>query len=68
MDGLQFIQSLLKLNPKARILAYTGGSRYLGTEENLTVAKALGAKRVLTKEEAFSRIADELRAMSEDGS
>jgi len=62
MDGLQFIQQLVRLDPGARIIAYTGGSRYQGTEENLTVARHLGATRVITKEEVFGRLLEEVRA------
>lgn len=64
MDGLQFIQQLMKLNPQARVIAYTGGSRYLGTEENLTVARMLGATRVITKEEIFGRLLQEVQAVA----
>lgn len=60
MDGLELIGTLRKRHPDIRILAYSGGSRYLDKEGSLALAKMLGARRILNKDDISTRLIQEL--------
>lgn len=60
-EGIETIRELRKISPEVKIIAISGGSRLL-SNEFLTVAKALGAQRILKKPIAF----DELRKAIEE--
>ena len=60
MDGLELIGTLRKKHSDIRILAYSGGSRYLDKEGSLALAKMLGARRVLNKDDINTRLIQEL--------
>ncbi|MGH7095689.1 MAG: response regulator [Stellaceae bacterium] len=47
-EGIETIMALLRENPRARIVAVSGGGR-LGSMDFLTVARKLGAKETLRK-------------------
>lgn len=48
-DGLDLITELKKAQPKARILAMSGGGRYLEGSDYLKLAKGLGAHAAIMK-------------------
>ncbi len=48
-DGLEVILELKKRQPNARVIAMSGGGRYLPAADCLRVAKGLGAHDVLQK-------------------
>lgn len=48
-DGLELITALKKAQPMARVIAHSGGGRYLTGPECLRVAKGLGAHETLLK-------------------
>lgn len=48
-DGVELIAALRKLQPAARVIAFSGGGRYLSGADCLRVAKGLGANEVLLK-------------------
>lgn len=64
-DGVELIGALRKLQPTARVIAFSGGGRYLSGADCLRVAKGLGANEVLmkpaTRDEMLAAVA---RAMS----
>lgn len=60
-DGLELISALKKVQPTARVLAYSGGGRYLTGMDCLRVAKGLGANEILLKPAARD---DLLRAVA----
>lgn len=48
-DGLDLITELKKVQPRARILAMSGGGRYLEGSDYLKLAKGLGAHAAVMK-------------------
>lgn len=48
-DGLELILDLKKRQPNARIIAISGGGRYLPAVECLRVAKGIGANETILK-------------------
>ncbi len=48
-DGLDLISALRQAQPKARILAISGGGRYVEGEDCLKMARGLGAHAIVTK-------------------
>lgn len=48
-DGLELIHALKREQPGARILAISGGGRYLVTDDCLRMARGLGAHAMLMK-------------------
>ncbi|MDO8543921.1 MAG: response regulator [Opitutaceae bacterium] len=48
-DGIDLIESVKKSRPTGRILAISGGGRYLDRDECLKIARGLGAHAVLMK-------------------
>lgn len=56
-DGLNLISSLKKLQPNARIVAMSGGGRYLQGEDYLKMARGLGAHAIVPKPFTFEELA-----------
>ena len=56
-EGLEMIVEFKRLYPEGRIIAISGGGR-CGSEENMKMAKALGAQRVLAKPFLHQEILD----------
>jgi CheY-like chemotaxis protein len=48
-DGIEVITGLRKFQPSARVVALSGGGRYLSAPQCLRVAQGLGANAVLLK-------------------
>jgi DNA-binding NtrC family response regulator len=48
-DGLDLITQLRKLQPSARIVAMSGGGRYMESDDCLKMARGLGANAVMMK-------------------
>lgn len=48
-DGLELITTLRKAQPEARILAISGGGRYIASDDCLNLARGLGAHAALFK-------------------
>lgn len=48
-DGLELITAFKKAQPEARILAISGGGRYLQSNDCLKIAKGLGAHGAVMK-------------------
>jgi DNA-binding NtrC family response regulator len=57
-DGLDLITELKKVQPKARILAISGGGRYLEGSDYLKLAKGLGAHSALMKPFTWQQLQD----------
>jgi len=47
-DGVETIMEFMQLNPKAKIIAISGGGR-IGPRDYLEMAEALGARRTFSK-------------------
>ncbi|MDM8522256.1 response regulator [Desulfococcaceae bacterium HSG8] len=48
-EGIEIIRDLKKKNPEIKIIAMSGGGKYVDSDMCLTVAKKLGAKYVFSK-------------------
>jgi CheY-like chemotaxis protein len=48
-EGVETILSLRKRRPNAKIIAISGGDRFVGADRPLNVARLLGAQRTFTK-------------------
>lgn len=48
-DGLMLIEGLKKTHPTARVLAISGGGRYMDGQEYLRIAEGFGANAALMK-------------------
>jgi DNA-binding NtrC family response regulator len=57
-DGLDLITELRKVQPKARILAMSGGGRYLEGSDYLKLARGLGAHNALMKPFTWEQLQD----------
>jgi len=55
-DGLNLITEVRKVQPKARIMAMSGGGRYLHGEDYLKMARGLGAHAIMTKPFTFQEL------------
>ncbi|MGH7944297.1 MAG: response regulator [Opitutaceae bacterium] len=55
-DGLDLITELRKKQPNARILAMSGGGRYLEGSDYLKLAKGLGAHTAIMKPFTFEQL------------
>src|SRR5688572_18342931 len=55
-DGLDLITELKKKQPNARILAMSGGGRYLEGSDYLKLAKGLGAHTAMMKPFTFDQL------------
>jgi two-component system, chemotaxis family, chemotaxis protein CheY len=67
-DGVEVLTTLKKTQPRARVLAISGGGTYLRAHDVLNVARGFGANGVLTK--PFNRtqlLAAVKQAMESDG-
>ena len=62
-DGLDLITELRKKQPRARIIAMSGGGRYLEGSDYLKLAKGLGAHAVLGKPFSISELSAALDAV-----
>jgi CheY-like chemotaxis protein len=49
VDGAEVIAAVRRLQPRARIVAISGGGMYMGPQDILTLAKKLGADTPLSK-------------------
>jgi DNA-binding NtrC family response regulator len=57
-DGLDLITELKKTQPDARILAISGGGRYLEGSDYLKLAKGLGAHHAMMKPFTWQQLQD----------
>ena len=57
-DGLDLITELKKVQPKARILAISGGGRYLEGSDYLKLAKGIGAHTAMMKPFTWQQLQD----------
>jgi DNA-binding NtrC family response regulator len=57
-DGLDLITELKKVQPTARILAISGGGRYLEGSDYLKLAKGLGAHGAMMKPFTWQQLQD----------
>ena len=48
-DGLTVINGLKKMQPKSRVLAISGGGRYMDSKEYLKIAEGFGADAAIMK-------------------
>jgi DNA-binding NtrC family response regulator len=55
-DGLDLIGELRRLQPAARILAMSGGGRYMESSDYLKLARGLGAHAAVMKPFDFERL------------
>jgi DNA-binding NtrC family response regulator len=55
-DGLNLIGEIKKSQPNARIVAMSGGGRYLHGEDYLKMARGLGAHAIVTKPFTFQEL------------
>lgn len=62
-DGLDLITELKRAQPKARILAISGGGRYLEGSDYLKLAKGLGAHSALMKPFTWQQLQDAIKAV-----
>ena len=60
-DGLDLITELRKKQPKARIIAMSGGGRYLEGSDYLKLAKGLGAHTAMMKPFTFEQLQDAIK-------
>ena len=60
-DGLDLITELRKVQPKARIVAISGGGRYLEGSDYLKLARGLGAHTVLMKPFTWEQLQDAVK-------
>jgi DNA-binding NtrC family response regulator len=60
-DGLDLITELKKTQPEARILAISGGGRYLEGSDYLKLAKGLGAHHAMMKPFTWQQLQDAIR-------
>ena len=60
-DGLDLITELRKKQPKARIIAMSGGGRYLEGSDYLKLAKGLGAHTAMMKPFTFEQLQDAIQ-------
>ncbi len=63
-DGLELIMEIKKKQPAVRIIAMSGGGRYLTSADCLRMAKQLGAHAILSKPFTESQLFDALRLSS----
>lgn len=56
-DGLNLIAEVKKTQPVARILAISGGGRYLHGEDYLKMARGLGARAIVAKPFTWQQLA-----------
>jgi DNA-binding NtrC family response regulator len=70
-DGLDLITQLRKIQPAARILAMSGGGRYMESDDCLKMARGLGAHAVVMKpfnrEQLLAGVAQALAPVPERG-
>src|SRR5687768_2285237 len=67
-DGLDLITESRKLQPNARILAISGGGRYLEGSDYLKLARGLGAHTAMMKPFTFQQLKDGIdRALAASG-
>lgn len=62
-DGLDLITELKRTQPKARILAISGGGRYLEGSDYLKLAKGMGAHSALMKPFSWQELQDAIKAV-----
>ena len=60
-DGLDLITELRKKQPKARIIAMSGGGRYLEGSDYLKLANGLGAHTAMMKPFTFEQLQDAIK-------
>ncbi|MEX2044118.1 MAG: response regulator [Opitutus sp.] len=64
-DGIDLIEHVKKSQPETRVLAISGGGRYLRGNDCLKIASGMGAHAVamkpFTREQFFAAIADAMR-------
>jgi DNA-binding NtrC family response regulator len=60
-DGLDLITELKKAQPNARILAMSGGGRYLEGSDYLKLAKGLGAHTAMMKPFTWQQLQDAIQ-------
>lgn len=60
-DGLDLITELRKKQPNARILAMSGGGRYLEGSDYLKLAKGLGAHAAMMKPFTWQQLQDAIQ-------
>ena len=60
-DGLDLITELKKVQPNARILAMSGGGRYLEGSDYLKLAKGMGAHAAVMKPFNFEQLKEAIR-------
>jgi two-component system, chemotaxis family, chemotaxis protein CheY len=58
VDGAEVIAAVRRLQPRARIVAISGGGMYMGPQDILTLAKKLGADTPLPKPFTPSQLLD----------
>ena len=66
-DGLEIIQEVRKQKPRTKIIAMSGGGKYL-TMDFLTVAQRLGADRSLQKPIDFELLVDTVNELAQSRS
>jgi DNA-binding NtrC family response regulator len=64
-DGLDLITELKKVQPNARILAMSGGGRYLEGSDYLKLAKGLGAHSAMMKPFTWQQLQDAIKEILE---
>lgn len=60
-DGLDLITELKKVQPQARILAMSGGGRYLEGSDYLKLAKGLGAHTAMMKPFTWQQLQEAIK-------
>ena len=60
-DGLDLITELKRAQPNARILAISGGGRYLEGSDYLKLAKGLGAHSAMMKPFTWQQLQDAIK-------
>ena len=60
-DGLDLISQLRKVQPNARIIAMSGGGRYLEGSDYLKLAKGLGAHAAMMKPFTWKELQDAIQ-------
>ena len=61
-DGMDLITEVKKVQPKARILAMSGGGRYLEGSDYLKVATGLGAHAAIMKPFTWEKLKDAINS------
>ena len=62
-DGLDLITELRKVQPNARILAMSGGGRYLEGSDYLKLAKGIGAHSAMMKPFTWQQLQDAIKVV-----